>query len=182
MKEKLLGKLRQTLSTINSQDFRNARHKKRIERQHAKVTIKLLKMGLGVEVMRLRFESNTQEKFVPRVVDKLPVSKSRVGFIFGSNHERTCVERALLGRTFVGTKNGDIVISEYFRPEGSQDDLLFQLAERHDGLMGVEGVVSRKIPRQEAIALLFTGSEPSERAQETILFKSSVAKQESMAR
>lgn len=157
MKEELLGGLRQTLSIINSQDFRGPSHKERIERQHAKFTVELFKMGLGVEVMRLRYESNTQKKFVPRMVDKLPVSKSRVGFIFGSNHKRICVERDLLGRIFVRTEKGHVVADEFFRPEGGQDDPLFQLARRHNGLAGIEGVVTKVISRGEAEELLFTG-------------------------
>lgn len=176
MKERqLLGILEPVLEIIENQDFRDPQHREKVERIHRNVTVKLLAMGAGEKVIQLRFEAYTRHSqgssFVPRIVDKLPAINSRAGWINEPDGSLRSVERELLGRTCERIIGNLIVIREYFRPEGNQDDDLFQIARRHNGSTGMEGVVRRTVAKKEARALFFTGtgSDKNEKAQKTLV-------------
>lgn len=171
---RLLSILEPVLEIIKNQDFKDPQHRKKVERLHEKVTCKLLEIDAGAKVMQLRFKVNTTARidnrpnFMPTIVDELPVVNSIAGWINEPDGSSRSIERELVGRTY-GRKIGHnlFVISEYFRSEGDQDPL-FQIARRHHGLTGIEGVVTRKVYRKEAEALLFTGYEEHEKAEAPI--------------
>ena len=75
------------------------------------------------------------------------------------------VERDLLGREYVAAVSGIVVFKEYYKPQGGQDDPLFIVAEKHKGISGLEGVITKKVPRLQAEGLLFTGCDNTGRAQ-----------------
>lgn len=159
-KEVLFEKLREILPTIQRQDFKDSHHKQEVEKELSNTILQLDEMGEAVAVRTVIFESNTgrlNKKFSPQVVDHLEVTKSIAGFVEGPDGQKISVVGDLLGRTYSEDhQTGTVAITEYFRSDGKDQNLL-RVARRHNGLSGLEGAVTTTIPRQQAERLLFSG-------------------------
>ena len=165
----LLGVYESTLRVIVNQEFENPQHQELIEQIYVKAALELLEIGKTEEMKKLRVEmskiSSDKLRFMPKVVDIFPAAKSTVGSIMGPDKSPYPVERDLLGREYIAAVNGIVVFKEYYKPQGGQDDPLFMVAEKYEGISGLEGVVTKKVPRLQAEGLLFTGCDNTGRAQ-----------------
>lgn len=95
--------------------------------------------------------------FVPKIVTRLIPQTENVGWV-GSRP----VSREVLGRVFITSfpmVDGEevVIYSLYARAQGGdKDHPLFLVADKWNGYTGIEGVVTRTVPRSKAENLVFT--------------------------